>query len=188
MRVVAGTARGRKLQAPPGDGTRPTSDRVREALFNALASLDAVDDAVVLDLFGGSGALGIEALSRGARHATIVDSDRSARAVIEANLAATGFAAAATVVGGDALAHLARTADRYDLVLLDPPYAFADWPGLLQAVTERLAEDALVVIESRDAVAVPAPLGIIREKRYGSTVVTFAHLPTTALPQAGDSA
>jgi 16S rRNA (guanine966-N2)-methyltransferase len=84
MRVIAGTARGRRLVAPTGSSTRPTSDRVREATFNALGSLGVVVDATVLDLFAGSGAMGIEALSRGAAHATFVDQDRAARAAIEA--------------------------------------------------------------------------------------------------------
>ena len=106
MRVVAGEARGRRLVAPEGTDTRPTLDRVREAVFNALASQDAIDGARVLDLFAGSGALGIEALSRGAAHATFVDTDRAARRVIDQNLAATGLADRAEVLGTDASTHL----------------------------------------------------------------------------------
>ena len=98
MRVISGAARGRKLVAPEGPSTRPTPDRVREATFNALGSLGAVVDATVLDLFAGSGALGIEALSRGAAHVTFVDQDRAARPAVEANLTTTGLAAQATVV------------------------------------------------------------------------------------------
>src|SRR3954452_20915171 len=92
MRVVAGTARGRPLRAPRGNDIRPTSDMVREAIFNSLTSMDAIADATVYDLFAGTGALGIEALSRGAAHVTFVDHDRTAIAAIEANLAATGLA------------------------------------------------------------------------------------------------
>src|SRR5689334_16902428 len=124
MRVVAGSAGGRSLRAPDGKETRPTSDRVREAVFNALGSLDAVEGAVVADLYAGSGALGIEALSRGASEATFVESSAAARSVIETNLAATDFGDRATVVTGDVLSHLRATDDRYDLVLADPPYAF----------------------------------------------------------------
>src|SRR4051794_3909992 len=101
MRVVAGTVKGRRLEAPKGEQTRPTSDYVREAIFNTLGSLlgiDAVEDATVVDLFAGSGAFGIEALSRGAAHATFVDGDRRAVAATRANLAATGFERQATVV------------------------------------------------------------------------------------------
>ncbi len=102
MRVIAGTRGGRRLVAPDGADTRPTADRVREATFNALASLDALVDAEVVDLFAGSGAMGIEALSRGAAHATFVDDDRRAIEAVEANLAATGLADRATVVRGPA--------------------------------------------------------------------------------------
>ncbi len=173
MRVVAGTARGRRLTAPPGTGTRPTTDRVREATFNALGSLGAVVDAVVLDGFAGSGALGIEALSRGAARGTFVERDRAARVVVEANLAATGLDDRARVVGGDLHQHLAATAERFDLVLLDPPHAEADWPRLLALVADRLAPDGVVVVESDRAVVAEDDPGwvVAREKAYGGTVV-----------------
>ena len=116
VRVVAGTARGRRLVAPAGRDTRPTSDRVRESIFNALHSLGAVEEATVVDLFAGSGALGIEALSRGAAEATFVDSDPRAVAAIKRNLGAIGVDA--SVHRRDVLAFLASTdAERYDLVL-----------------------------------------------------------------------
>src|SRR5262245_431794 len=120
MRVVAGTAGGLRLQAPKGD-LRPTSERVREAVFTSLGSLGAVDGATVLDLFAGTGALGIEALSRGAAHATFVDDDPAAVAAIRANLSATGLAPKASVTCDDAVRFLERTDDAYDLVLADPP-------------------------------------------------------------------
>src|SRR4051812_34670940 len=125
MRVVAGSARGRRLRSPAGASTRPTADRVREATFNALSSLDAIDGAVVVDLFAGSGALGIEALSRGAEHVTFVDNDPKAIAVVRDNLAVTGLSDRATVVRGDALRQLPMVG-AVDLALLDPPYAFED--------------------------------------------------------------
>src|SRR5436853_535402 len=126
MRVVAGTARGRPLRAPRGDAIRPTSDRVREAIFNSLTSLGAIEGATVADLFAGTGALGIEALSRGAGHVTFVDQDREAIATIDANLAATGLAGApASVVRAD-VARWIATAAPVDLALLDPPYATGD--------------------------------------------------------------
>lgn len=178
MRVIAGTARGRPLAAPVGSGTRPTTDRVREATFNALVSLGAVEEARVLDAFAGSGALGIEALSRRASTCTFVERDRAARVVIEANLATTGLADGARVVGGDVRAHLAGVDDVFDLVLLDPPRAEADWPALLDAARPRLSPGGVVVVES-DRVVVEGPgeghgegpWRVLRAKAYGGTVV-----------------
>ncbi|HEU5150504.1 MAG TPA: 16S rRNA (guanine(966)-N(2))-methyltransferase RsmD [Iamia sp.] len=182
MRVVAGTAGGRRLTAPAGNGTRPTTDRVREAVFNSLGSIGAVAGARTLDGFAGSGALGIEALSRGAETCTFVERDRSARVVVEANLAATGLDAddRARVIGGDVHEHLARTSERFDLVLLDPPHAAADWERLLALVADRLAPDGVVVVESdRPVVAPDDPTWAVgREKRYGGTVVQMlSHSP-----------
>ena len=168
MRVVAGSARGRRLTAPPGSGTRPTSDRVREAVFNALGSMGGVEGLRVLDLFAGSGAMGIEALSRGAGHVTFVDDDAAAVRAIQANLDSTGLAARATVVRRRA-ADFLDAAEPFDLVLIDPPYAFDEWPRLLEQVSA-----ALAVAESDRPVEVPADWQVLREKRYGTTVVTIA--------------
>jgi 16S rRNA (guanine966-N2)-methyltransferase len=168
MRVVAGSARGRRLRTPAGLDVRPTTDRVREATFNALGSLDVVRDARVLDLFAGSGALGIEALSRGAAHVTFVDSSRDAIAAVRANLAACGLEERATVLRSDAAAHLA-VAEPVDLALLDPPYAFDGWESLLTDVRARV-----LVIESDRAVVPPSGFEVQRERRYGGTVVTIA--------------
>ena len=176
LRVVAGTAGGLRLEVPPRSTTRPTADRVRQAIFNALDSLDAVEDAAVLDPFAGSGALGIEALSRGAASATLCETSAAARQVIEANLAATGFADRARVVAGPGERTVAAGGP-WDLVLLDPPYDFADWDGLLARLVPSLAERAVVVVESDREVAVAPHLRVIRSKRYGSTVVLFAALP-----------
>jgi 16S rRNA (guanine966-N2)-methyltransferase len=182
VRVVAGEARGRRLQAPPGEGTRPTLDRVREALFNALVSLDAVHGAVVVDLFAGSGALGIEALSRGAAHCTFVDRDRAARRTIEANLAATGLADRASVVGGDAGRWLAEATGPVDLALLDPPYATDDatWARLLDGVAG-LAPGGVVVLESDREIDLGDGWGVLRHKRYGDTLVVIVQ-PLEAPP------
>jgi 16S rRNA (guanine966-N2)-methyltransferase len=177
MRVVAGEAKGRRLQAPVGLHTRPTSDRVREAIFDMLASLDAVDGAVVADLFAGSGALGIEALSRGARRAIFVDQDRAAVTAIRANLAGCGFGPdRAEVVPGD-VARWAAGAPPVDLVLADPPYAFAGWSELL-ALLAPIA--GLAVLQTRAPLDVGAEWGVLRQKQYGGTVVTVtrpAHPP-----------
>lgn len=173
LRVVAGSAGGRRIDVPAGDGTRPTSDRVREALFNALDSLGAIDGAVVLDGFAGSGALGIEALSRGAAHAVFADTDPGAIEVVASNLRQLGLDGSARVLPGPAERALA-SAGPFDLVLLDPPYAFEGWASLLPTVVEALAPDGLVVVESDREVTLPAGLVGIRSKTYGGTVVQFA--------------
>ena len=169
MRVVAGLAGGRRLRAPVGRQVRPTSERVREALFNALGSLDAVEGAAVLDLFAGTGALGIEALSRGAASAVFVDADARAVAAIKANLRDTGLAERARVVQADVLKYLAGGPAPVDVAFADPPYAFDGWPRLLAVLPARL-----VAIEARSHVDLPDGWHPLRSKRYGDTVVTLA--------------
>lgn len=171
MRVVGGEAGGLRLFTPAGRGTRPTGDRVREATFNALGSLGLVDGATVLDLFAGSGALGIEALSRGATRATFVDVHPAALAAVRANLATTGLGGRADVVRADAMtwAAAAGRPRRFDLALLDPPYAFDLWPVLLAAVPA-----PTVVLESDREVDPGEGWQVIRSRRYGSTVVVIA--------------
>lgn len=165
MRVIAGELRGRRLQAPKGDATRPTSDRVREATFNALGSLGAVDGATVLDGFAGSGALGIEALSRGAAHCLFVERDRAALDALRANLATLGLGPdRATVQPGD----IGAATGRFDLALLDPPYAFEGWNALLSGL-----EADLAVCESGRPIEPPDPWVLVRGKAYGATVVTI---------------
>lgn len=167
MRIVAGTARGRRIEAPAGRETRPTTDRVREAVFNALGSMAAVDGATVIDLFAGSGALGLEALSRGAGHVTFVESDRRANQVISRNVAALGFGDQARVVAADAFSFL-RSAAEVDLVLCDPPYGFDDWDSLLAQVRA-----SVVVCESDRDLTAPDGWWVARQKRYGTSVVTI---------------
>ena len=144
---------------------------MREATFNALDSLGALRGAEVLDLFAGSGALGIEALSRGASRATFVDHDPRALAVVRANLAATGLAVSARVVQADALRYLDGDGDGVDLALLDPPYRFDDhaWGCLLTGVDAGLA-----VLESDRTIEVGERWDVLRSKRYGATVVLLA--------------
>jgi 16S rRNA (guanine966-N2)-methyltransferase len=169
MRVVAGEAKGRRLEAPEGDDTRPTSDRVREAMFNSLASMDALDDAKVLDLFAGSGALGIEALSRYAARCTFVERARPALDAIRANLDVTGLSERADVVVADAMTFVSQgKAADFDLVLADPPYDFSQWNELLQGVSA-----PLLVAESNRTITPPEGWEVLREKRYGRTWVTF---------------
>ncbi len=167
---MAGSAKGRRLAAPAGLLTRPTPNRVREAVFNSLYSLGAIGDARVLDLFAGTGALGIEALSRGAAEAVFVESERAVADVLRSNLEATRLVEAATVMVVDveaALAELARR--RFDVALVDPPYAFDAWPELLSRVPADL-----VVAESDRPVEVGPHFAIHHRRRHGGTVVTFA--------------
>ena len=168
MRVVAGTAKGRRLQAPAGRAVRPTSDRVREAIFNALTSMGAVDGATVADLFAGTGALGVEALSRGATSAVFVDDDASALRSVKQNLAATGFDAKAQVVRADVLRWV-NGAPAVDLAFADPPYAFESWARLLAGLDAQLA-----VLESDRELDVGEGWKVLKTRRYGSTVVTMA--------------
>lgn len=172
MRVVAGTLRGRPIVAPEGSATRPTTDRVREATFNSLDSHGAIEDAVVADLFAGSGALGIEALSRGAHSCTFVERDRDALRAVRANIEKLGLGDRSTVVASDVFAGVA-TLREIDLVLADPPYGFDAWDRLLGALEPILARDALVVLESDRPFEPRTGWEEIRAKRYSRTWVTF---------------
>jgi len=167
MRVVAGELRGRKISAPAGDSTRPTTDMAREAIFNTLNSMGVIDGARVLDLFAGSGALGIEALSRGAAHCTFVESDREALRVLQENLRNLELSGRATVARGDAKAGLAKYRD-IDFVLADPPYDFADWKQIL----DQVSADLVVAESDREIVAIEGWQSL-RTKRYGRTHVTY---------------
>jgi len=166
VRVIAGSCRGRLLRAPAGKVTRPTSDRVREAIFDVLGSLVDLDDMSVADLFAGSGAMGIEALSRGAASAVFVEDDSVALRVVRGNLAMLGIEDRARVVRDEVLRFLARP-HHFDLALCDPPYEFASWDRLLAHLRATLA-----VLESRRPVEVPVGWEVIRNKRYGGTLVT----------------
>jgi len=175
MRVVGGELGGRTLRAPRGRATRPTSERAREAIFSILAD---VSENRVLDLFAGSGALGIEALSRGAARATFVDSAPAAVAAIEHNLTVLGVSERARVVAADvgvALRAAARGADKYDLVFIDPPYALAGGLAALldAALPPVLAEGARVLTESdrREPLALGLPCS--GERRYGDTIIAI---------------
>ena len=172
MRVVAGTLRGRPLVAPEGSATRPTTDRVREATFNSLDSHGVIDDAVVADLFAGSGALGIEALSRGARSCTFVERDRDALRAVRANVDKLGLGDRSVIVASDVFAGVA-TLREVDLVLADPPYGFDAWDRLLGALEPILARDAMVVLESDRPIEPRIGWEEIRAKRYSRTWVTF---------------
>ncbi len=169
MRVVAGEEGGRKLVAPAGQATRPTSERVREATFNSLESHGLLEGAAVVDLFAGSGAMGIEALSRGAATATFVEQDRSALEALRLNLERLGYGDRARVEPVDVQRWLAAGPGPFDLAICDPPYAYAGWPELLASLPA-----AVAVLESDHAPALGDGWEVAREKRYGSTVVVIA--------------
>jgi 16S rRNA (guanine966-N2)-methyltransferase len=180
-RIIAGSARGRRLLVPPGRDTRPTSDRVREALFSRLEHEGVLDDAHVLDLYAGSGALGLEALSRGARSAVLVESDRATAALVRRYVEAVGLVGA-SVLAAPVARVLSRPADQpADLVLADPPYPLEE-PALAQVLALLvangwLAEEAVVVVERSSRSPEPAwPDGLVRadERTYGETRLWFA--------------
>jgi 16S rRNA (guanine(966)-N(2))-methyltransferase RsmD len=179
MRITGGRLGGRRLKAPPGRRTRPTADRVREAVFAMLGELE---DAVVLDLFAGSGALGIEALSRGAARAVFVERDAAAATVLRENLEALDLLASGSKVRREdvaaALERARRRHEKYDLVLIDPPYGQAPrWgPELSAALPPLLARDGRVVVESERRAPLQLELPVQRHKVYGDTSITI-HLP-----------
>ena len=179
MRIIAGQFRGRPLQVPQGSETRPTADRVREALFSMLASrLGSFEDLRVADLYAGSGALGLEALSRGAAHATFVENDPKAQSAIKANADKLGVIARARVVGGSALA-LPRS-DPFDLVFADPPYSPGSGTAVVKAVTSAdwLAPAGWLSVETdrRDPVE-PGDYSVELEREIGRARITLLRRP-----------
>ncbi|MFR9780417.1 16S rRNA (guanine(966)-N(2))-methyltransferase RsmD [Micromonospora sp. MS34] len=181
-RIVAGTFGGRRIAAPPGAGTRPTSDRVREALFSAVQAELDLAGARFADLYAGSGAVGLEALSRGAEHVLLVESDARAARVIRENIAALRAAPAARLVAGKVATVLAAGPDGgpYDVVFADPPYAVPDQEvtGLLSALVDGgwLAPDAVVIIERSSRTGpVTWVEGVTagRSRRYGETTLWY---------------
>jgi 16S rRNA (guanine966-N2)-methyltransferase len=177
MRVIAGQYRGRRLKAPPGVRTRPTADRVREALFSILGD---VEDMRVVDLFAGSGALGIETLSRGAEHATFVESDHGAVGILKFNLAALGIVEGVEVFEWDVPRWLETVAGSldFDLVFVDPPYSSA--PRLGKPLTELLpgilSPHATIVTESDKREPLVLDLPLDDERVYGDTRIAFHYV------------
>jgi len=169
MRIIAGEKRGHTIEAPTGRGTRPTSDRVRENIFNILGP---VDEANVLDLYAGSGAMGLEALSRGAASAVFVERDQQAVRTIERNL--DKLRLRGTVLRQDAIAVLAGERRKYDLVFVDPPYEmYTDLqPQLARYLPAVVAEDGIVVVETDARVEPDLPLEQRTSRKYGSARVT----------------
>jgi 16S rRNA (guanine966-N2)-methyltransferase len=180
-RIVAGTRGGRHLRVPPGRGTRPTSDRVREALFSSLDALTGLDGCRFLDLYAGSGAIGLEAASRGAARVLLVESDPRAVAVVRANVATLELSGVCEVRGAPVAAVLtAGTATGYDVAVLDPPYECPgpEVAGVLTTLVMAgwLAPDAVVVVERSTRSPEPAwPAGLLpeRSRRYGETTLWY---------------
>ena len=174
MRIIAGERRGARISAPKGDTTRPTGDRVREAAYNLIGP---VEGAAVLDLFAGSGAMGLEALSRGARRCVFVESDRAACAVIRANLEKLRFTGALILQKDvfQALRDEHGAGRSYDLVLVDPPYGA--WPDLesrlADALPQTLAPEGILVVETSARVKPDIPLELVTSRRYGSARITL---------------
>jgi len=178
MRVITGIARGRRLKEPQGLETRPTTDRVKEGIFSSIQF--EIEGRRVLDLFGGTGQMGIEALSRGAAHCTFVDLRKEAVGIIRENLKLTGLEGQATVVQGDALAFLTRCREKYDVIFLDPPYE----TELLETAIAHIARHDLLNVHGMmiaehpvDKVlpALSAPYRMGRTYRYGKIAVTIYH-------------
>ena len=182
MRVVAGDLRGRRIEGPEDEATRPTTDKVREAVFNALNTMNVVREERVIDLFAGSGALGIEALSRGAAHCVFVENNRSALGVLRGNIAALGLEGRSTVVVLDIAAHssrqrLSELLTATPLVLADPPYRYEYWGRLFDIALSAAPRDVVLVAEteSRCAIHETTPNGweMSRTRAYGRTSVGF---------------
>ncbi len=175
MRVTGGSGKGRRLKVPAGQRVRPTSDKVKQALFNILG--DKIGGALFLDLFAGTGGIGIEALSRGAEKVTFVDDSRDSLQAVRRNVEQTGFTEQSNVVASHAEKFLQKSSEQFDIIFLDPPYTY-EQESLLCAVAESavLKPDAVVVSEHFKKQPSPIKaekLSLYREAVYGDTVLAF---------------
>ncbi len=173
MRVITGSVRGRRLKAPPGLAVRPTTDLVKEAVFSII-HFD-LESARVLDLFAGSGQMGIEALSRGAKYCVFVDSSRESQAAIRDNLATTELTDRASLAPMDAKTYLQASGEKFDIAFLDPPYDSNMIPSVLPLLAEKMSESGIILCEHQKGETLPEQVGefaVHKAYRYGKTVVT----------------
>jgi len=168
MRVIAGVAKGRKLVAPIGDHIRPTKDRVKEAIFNSLHSYGLVKDKSFLDLFSGTGSLGIEALSRGANSVVFIDNHEEAIDCITVNVEKLNYGSASKILKTDALNFLKKK-EYFDVALIDPPYKYEHWGPLLEHINAHA-----IVIESSENITLESDWQIIKSQKYGQTNLLIA--------------
>lgn len=173
MRIISGSARGLKLKTLDGDVTRPTADRVKEALFSTLSP--KIKSATVLDAFAGSGALGIEALSRGSARAVFTEKNRAAYCVCKENLIRSGFGEKGDVILTDALSYLDKTSELFDIIFLDPPYASGIYEEFLSRAKSHLAPDGIIVTEyeEKNAPLISSEFSVIKEKKYGRVHLSY---------------
>ena len=183
MRIISGSRRGHKLFEFEGQDIRPTTDRVKESIFNLIQSY--VINADVLDMFAGSGALSFEAVSRGANSAVLVDCDKNSVAVINKNIRALGFENVCKVLNMSCFDYVSTTANKFDIIFLDPPYNKGFIEPALSAISDRslLAEDGIIVLESDDTdfKSEVAGLEVIKQKRYGRTFITIYKAKDTGI-------
>ncbi len=178
MRVITGSARGRKLITLEGDDVRPTTDIVKEAMFSIIQF--EVEGSRVLDLFGGCGQLAIEALSRGAENAVIVDSSKKSVEVIKKNLETTGFDKKAVVINSDAVSFLSRRTEKYDIALLDPPYSKGILEKALERVPDVMEKTGVIICEAPFSDTLPEKVGdfeLKKKYRYGKTGLFLYRIP-----------
>ncbi len=173
MRVITGTARGKKLITPMGDKVRPTTDKVKESMFNIIQF--EIEGAQVLDLYSGCGQLGIEALSRGASQCTFVDNNRDSLDALRKNIANTGFSASAKIVPQDAVTFASTTTAKFDVIILDPPYNSETTPDVLMKLSAHMRDNGVIICETAKGEVLPQELSgysLYKEYAYGSIKLT----------------
>ncbi len=178
MRVITGTARGRRLITPEGFDTRPTTDKVKEAICSSLQF--EFPGANIIDLFAGSGQMAIEALSRGAARATFIDADQRAINCIRQNIKNCGFADQATILKSDAISFLQRTTERFDIAFLDPPYHQDILPQVLPILAEKMQENGIIVCEHEPECKLSQRIlnfDLQKQKKYGKIIISVYRNP-----------
>jgi len=174
VRVVSGSARGRRIIAPKGTKIRPTSDRVKEAIFNTIAAL--VNQSDFLDLFAGTGSMGIEALSRGARSCTFIDNSPQAIKCVKNNLSNIGFEDRSIVMLGDSTKMVTKLTQTYDIIFLDPPYGYNLVMEIMKNLKLLLKEEGIIVVETESKIELPSQCDtfrLLKKSRYGDTQVGY---------------